>query len=117
MPNRFAQGKKAFGFCDLCSQRYPLAKLKYQVIKQRVTNLRHCPECWSPDHPQLMLGTFPVDDPQALRNPRPDPALQESRDIQWGWNPVGGGNSLISGNTPNTLVSVGAVGSVTVTTG
>lgn len=82
MPNRFAQGKKAFGFCDLCSQRYPLAKLKYQIIKQRVTNIRHCPECWSPDHPQLMLGTFPIDDPQALRNPRPDPALQESRAIR-----------------------------------
>lgn len=116
MPNRFAQGKKAFGFCSVCGQRSLLAKLQPQIIKQKATNSLRCRECLDADHPQLMLGTFPVDDPQALRNPRPDPALAESRGIQWGWNPVGGGNSLISGNTPNTLVAIGAVGTVTVTT-
>ena len=81
MPNRFALGKKAFGFCQLCGQRYTLSKLKPQIIKQKVTNSLRCPECLDEDHPQLMLGTFPIDDPQALRNPRPDPALAASREI------------------------------------
>jgi hypothetical protein len=25
-----------------------------------------------PDHPQLQLGMYPVEDPQAVREPRPD---------------------------------------------
>lgn len=82
MPNRFAQGKRAFGFCSVCGQRSLLSKLQPQVIKQKVTNSLRCRECLDADHPQLMLGTFPIDDPQALRNPRPDPALQESRAIR-----------------------------------
>lgn len=81
MPNRFAQGKKAFGYCQRCGFRYDLTKLKPQILKQKETNLRVCPECLDADHPQLMLGTFPIDDPQALRNPRPDPALAASREI------------------------------------
>lgn len=81
MPNRFARGKKAFGFCARCNQRYNLDKLKPQIIKQKVTNLKVCPECLDEDQPQLMLGTFPIDDPQALRDPRPDPSLAASRVI------------------------------------
>ena len=38
-----------------------------------------CPECWDPDQPQNQLGRYNVDDPQALRNPRPDQGLTESR--------------------------------------
>jgi hypothetical protein len=81
MPNRFAQGRKAFGYCSICNQRYDLTQLKPQIIKQKATNSRRCPECLDVDHPQLMLGTFPIDDPQALRDPRPDPSLAESRRI------------------------------------
>lgn len=81
MPNRFAQGRKAFGYCARCGQRADLSKLKYQIIKQKITNLRVCAECLDEDQPQLMLGTFPIDDPQALRDPRPDPALAQSRAI------------------------------------
>jgi len=114
--NTFALGKKAIALCDRCGQRYPLKKLKNQPYKQRPTNLLVCPECLDVDHPQLMLGSFPVYDPQALRNPRPDINLAESRDIQWGWNPVGGGNNSVDGGTPNTLVGAGEVGTVTVTT-
>ena len=124
MGTPYASGRKAFGFCDRCSFRYLLADLKYEVVKQRRTGLLVCPTCWSPDHPQLMLGTFPVFDPQALRNPRVDTTYkisgqtvfdtlaQGSRIIQWGWNPVGGGNSSIT-NTPNALVAYGQVGTVT----
>lgn len=116
MPNRFARGKKAFGFCDICAQRYDLPKLKPLVIKTKVTNILACPECWNPDHPQLKLGMYPIDDPQALRNPRPDVNILISRDTQWGWNPVGGARANDNGLTPNYLTMTAQVGSVTVVT-
>ena len=72
MGNRFASGKIAIAECDRCGQQYQLKALKTEIIKQRKYQLLVCPECWDPDQPQLMLGTFPVDDPQALRNPRKD---------------------------------------------
>ena len=72
MGNRFASGKIAIAECDRCGQQYQLKTLKTEIIKQRKYQLLVCAECWDPDQPQLMLGTFPVDDPQALRDPRPD---------------------------------------------
>jgi hypothetical protein len=72
MATRFASAKKALGVCDICGFTYRLRELKNLVVKSRDTNMKACPECWNPDQPQLMLGSFPVDDPQALRNPRPD---------------------------------------------
>ena len=78
-----------------------------------------CPECWNPDQPQNMQGMYPVDDPQAVQNPRPDTSLnvkggKSSRGIQWGWNPVGGAVKPANELTPNNLVSEGKVGSVTI---
>ena len=102
MGNRFAAGKKAIAMCDRCGQRFKLKTLKEEVIKTKRYNLLVCEECWDPDHPQLQLGMYPVDDPQALRNPRNDTTYVTSgvlsdggigggsRQIQWGWNPVGG---------------------------
>jgi hypothetical protein len=72
MANRFANGAKAFGFCDYCNFRFPLKKLKNEVVKTKQTQIRACPQCWSMDHPQLQLGLYPVSDPQAIRDPRPD---------------------------------------------
>ena len=115
MGNRFASAQKALGICDVCGFQYPLRRLRSLIVKNRDTNVKACPECWEPDHPQLRLGEFPVDDPQAIRDPRPDTAeLIPSRDIQFGWNPVGLNNpfGLVSDN----LVSTGSVGQVTVTT-
>jgi len=115
MGNRFASGEKAIAICDVCGFRFKLRELRELIVKARKTNVMACPSCWDPDHPQLMLGTFPVDDPQALRNPRPDSTQRiPSRDIQWGWNPVGGGRSFDAALTPNDLVAVGFVGTVTV---
>lgn len=128
MPNRFASGKKAIAECDRCGFRYKLKRLKQLVIKTKNVNLLVCPTCWEQDHPQLQLGMYPVDDPQALRNPRPDNSYQQSglnvngnpgegsRIIQWGWNPVGLDNPLGLSGLPNTLLGVGSVGSVTVET-
>jgi hypothetical protein len=126
MGNRFASGKKAIAMCDRCGQQDLLKKLKTEVIKQRLYQLLVCPECWDPDQPQLMLGTFPVDDPQALRNPRKDTTYvtagvnnigsltSGSRDIQWGWQPVGGASLNDAGLTPNYLVATTFVGTVTI---
>jgi hypothetical protein len=71
---------------------------------------------------------YPVDDPQAVRNPRPDRSyvtsglLEDgypgggSRDIQWGWNPVGGSSGFDAVLTPNNLVATTFVGTVTIAT-
>lgn len=144
MPNRFASGKRAIAECDRCGQRYKLKQLRQLVIKTKNVNILVCPECWEPDQPQLQLGMYPVDDPQALRNPRPDVSyrqagltgLQEetqgevpnenalafgtpsggSRVIEWGWAPVGLNNPLGLSGLQNALLMQGRVGSVTVQT-
>lgn len=128
MGNRFASGKKAIAECDRCGQQFKLKTLKTEIVKQRKYELLVCTECWDPDQPQLMLGTFPVDDPQALRNPRRDTTYfvsgvnsngnlsGGSRDIQWGWAPVGGARLFDDPLTPNNLVAAGFIGTVTVVT-
>lgn len=126
MGNRFANGVRAIAECDRCGQRYKLKELKPLVIKTKQVNIMVCPECFDPDHPQLQLGMYPVDDPQALRNPRRDNSYTQSgitaigsigegsRVIQWGWYPVGGAGLDSSGLVPNALVARGEVGQVTV---
>jgi hypothetical protein len=79
MPNKFSSGKFAIAQCDRCGFRFKLSKLKTLVIKTKAVNIRVCHECWEADHPQLKLGMFPVNDPQAVRNPRPDTDYPESR--------------------------------------
>jgi len=124
MPNQFASGRFAIAECDVCGFRYKLKELKPLVVKTKNTNILACPTCWVPDQPQLQLGMYPVNDPQALRNPRPDTSYEElgnngaggSRVIQWGWRPVGGARGPDAGLTPNALVAEGAVGTVSVTT-
>jgi hypothetical protein len=56
----------------VCGFRYKLRDLQVLIIKGKNTNILACTECWNPDHPQLHLGEYPVSDPQAIRNPRPD---------------------------------------------
>ena len=72
MPNRFSSAKFSIAQCDRCGFRFKLTKLKSLTIKTKSVNILVCPECWEPDHPQLKLGMYPVNDPQAVRNPRPD---------------------------------------------
>ena len=127
MGNRFASGKRAIAICDRCGQQFKLVELKKEIIKTKTYNLLVCKSCWDPDHPQLQLGMYPVDDPQALRNPRHDTTYYTSgpmtdgyngggsRDIQWGWAPIGGASYFDVGLTPNNLVGTTSVGTVTVT--
>jgi len=139
MPSNFAAGKYAIAECDRCGQRYKLTQLKKLTIKTKQVSIKVCPECWEPDQPQLQLGMYPVNDPQAVREPRPDTSyygagqtgLQTlngnanttaqngyptdgSRQIQWGWYPVGGSQGFDRKLTPNSLVAVGNINSVTV---
>jgi hypothetical protein len=79
MPNRFSSGKFAIAHCDRCGFRFKLKQLKTLTIKTKNVNIRVCSECFEQDHPQLQLGMYPVNDPQAVRNPRPDTSYAESR--------------------------------------
>ena len=127
MGNRFASGKYSIAECDRCGQRYKLKQLKMEVIKTKLYQLKVCSECWDPDHPQLQLGMYPVDDPQAVRQPRPDLSYESSgldylgfpsggsRDTQWGWKPIGGASNFDAVLTPNYLVATTYVGTVTIT--
>ena len=140
MPNKFASGKYAIAECDRCAQRYMLKELRTQILKTKPYKVKVCRTCWDPDQPQLSLGLYPVNDPQAVREPRPDVSYQVSgqsglqinvtgvgpdgfgspelgsRIIQWGWNPVGGSRGPDAALTPNDLVQAVVVGTVTVTT-
>jgi len=141
MPNRFASGKHAIAQCDRCGERYKLTQLKIQTLKTKPYKVKVCPTCWDPDQPQLQLGMYPVNDPQAIRDPRPDigyysagntglytsPVASNdvnnagyptdgSRQIQWGWNPVGGARAFDQALTPNSLIPVITIGTVTIST-
>jgi hypothetical protein len=138
MPNIFASGKWAISICDRCGFQFPLKELQTIVVKTKNVNIKVCQECWEPDQPQLQLGMYPVDDPQSLRNPRPDTSYLQagytglqittgpselgdggpsggSRDIQWGWNPVGF-NNVLQLPIPDNLEATGQVGTVTIST-
>jgi len=141
MPSKYSSGKHSIAECDRCGQRYKLVQLKKLTIKTKQVSIKVCPECWEPDQPQLQLGMYPVNDPQAVREPRPDVSYlasgqtglqitggnnnsidengfpaEGSRVIQWGWAPVGGASQFDSLLTPNYLIAVGRVGTVTITT-
>jgi hypothetical protein len=122
MGKPFSSGKNAFGFCDRCGQRCDLNSMIEQYENLLPIGIRVCFECLDVDHPQLQLGRVPMDDPQALRNARPDntffaPGNQGaggSRMFQYGWNPVGGAEAYDTALTPNYLISTSVVGTVTV---
>ena len=84
----FASGKHAFGFFDLTGFRYPLKDLVPQIVDGRPTGLLVGKDVNSPDQPQLKVWRIRMDDPHALRNPRPDQGLDESRLLS-SFDPVG----------------------------
>jgi hypothetical protein len=129
MGNRFASAKNSIAICDRCGFQFKLTTLRKEVVKTKTYNTLVCNTCWDPDQPQLQLGMYPVDDPQAVRNPRRDTTYVTagpnaagnltggSRDIQWGWNPVGGSRFFDDALTPNNLALSVEVGTVTVQIG
>jgi hypothetical protein len=135
MGNRFSSGKNSIAECDRCGFRYKLKELKKLTIKTKQVTIKVCPTCWEPDQPQLQLGMYPVQDPQAVREPRRDNSYLQSgytglqltlntdfgdpsggsRIFQWGWAPVGGSRSNDAGLTPNALAPISVVANVTIT--
>lgn len=139
MPSKFASGKHSIAECDICGFRYKLSELRTQTLKTKPYKIKVCRTDWSMDHPQLQLGMYPVNDPQAVREPRPDVSYYSSgntglytsdvasndvdnagypsdgsRQIQWGWAPVGGAMLFDIALTPNDLVAQCQVGTVTI---
>jgi hypothetical protein len=139
MTTMFASGKFAIAECDRCGFRFKLTDLKKLVVKTKVVSIKVCKECWEPDQPQLQLGMYPVNDPQAVREPRRDNSYYQSgntglqinpnggtslegnglpsdgsRQIQWGWNPVG--MKYDFNETPNSLLMPIQIGVVTIST-
>jgi hypothetical protein len=134
MAVKYASAKNSISECDRCGFRYPLKVLRKLTIKTKQVSIKVCPTCWEEDHPQLQIGMFPVYDPQAVREPRPDTSYYQSglnglqltntdngtpeggsRLYQWGWYPVGGASNFDAALTPNYLVATTYVGDVTVT--
>lgn len=116
MSSKFASGKFAVAECDRCGFKYKLKQLKTLTIRGKKINLLVCASCWEADHPQNSLGRFPVNDYQAIKNPRPDLGREESRSIQWGWNPVGFSNPFNLPGLRDSLEARSELGSVTVVT-
>ena len=126
MSSKYARGRIALSCCDRCGMEYLLKRLRPLTIKTKITNILVCPTCREKDQPQLSLGLYPLSDPQALRNPRRDTSYDVSgldinnygaggsRIFQWGWAPVGGASQFDAVLTPNVLVAVGQVSSVTI---
>jgi len=102
----YAPGKYAYGYCDRTGARYPLADLVDEFKNGVKTGLRVGKDVADPDHPQNFLGRLRINDPQALRDPAPDPALGESRKL-YGWNPVGNPAQYMVGSVGRVIVSTG----------
>jgi len=139
MGSKYASGKNSIAECDRCGFRYKLTELRKLTIKTKQVSIKVCKTCWEPDQPQLSLGLYPVNDPQAVREPRPDNSYYQSgytglqltqssgtsvdangypesgsRVFQWGWAPVGGASGFDSVLTPNYLALAAQVGTVTI---
>ena len=123
----YAKGKHAFGFCDRTGFRYPLKDLVPEYRNGVKTGFLVGRDIVDPDQPQNFLGRIKINDPQSLRNPRPDTALLASRAIV-GFDPVGNPAVIATGSVGRVSVSIsetdanlitgvsatGAVGSATV---
>lgn len=78
----------ALGLCDRCGFSFKLNQLHQEIYDERPNGLLVCSTCLDVDNPQLQLGRYPVDDPQALLDPRPDVGKPPSTSY-FGWMPVG----------------------------
>ena len=94
MATRFASNKRAFSFCDRCGQRCQLKVMTYTYVLGHKQNIKVCKECRDEnngDHPQYWVGIIGgqkvANDPQALREPRPDTNRNESCS-DFAYNPI-----------------------------
>ena len=106
---RYATGVHARAVCDICGLEYP-----YLSLQTQWDNLRACPECFDPKHPQIKPRV--VSDRTALYQPRPSTNRREdARYRPWlGFEAKGivADKVVISlGTTPSSISSTTAVGS------
>ena len=101
----FAQGKEAYGICDITGFRY-----RRREMKKTWDGLIVGPDQWSPKHPQLDPKPTPVD-PEAIKEARPDSS--EDNNFFVVYTNVGDG---ILGAKLDTFEITSGVGEVTVTT-
>jgi hypothetical protein len=87
MSRAYSAGTYALQICDRCGRRVKYGELKNEVVNKRRTDFLVCDECFDVDHPQWRVGRVRVDDPQSLRDPKPEP-YEISRGM-FGWNPAG----------------------------
>jgi ribosome-binding protein aMBF1 (putative translation factor) len=83
MSKAFASGKYAKAECDICGFTVKYGSLKSVVLNGSITGLRACEACWNPDHPQLFVNRVNKDDPQGLKDARPQGNLEQQREVHW----------------------------------
>ena len=101
----FASGKNSYGICDISGFRY-----KLRVMRKTWDGLLVGPDQWDAKHPQLQPKPTAVD-PQAVKDPRPDIADDNSTFLVY--TNVGDGKL---GSVLTTFAVSTSVGEVTVTT-
>jgi len=101
----FASNKNAYGICDITGFRY-----KHKDMKKTWDGLLVGKDQWDPKHPQLS-PTAPPNDPQAIKNARPD--TKDTNNFFTVYTNVGLGKL---GTQLTSYEIVSAVGSVTIIT-
>jgi len=101
----YARGKYAFGYCDKTGFRYPLSDLVPEFSNGVKTGFLVGRDVVDPDQPQNFLGRIKINDPQSLRNPRPDTSLQASRGL-FGFNPVWNGAQYMTAEVGTVNISI-----------
>jgi len=101
----FASGKNSYGICDISGFRY-----KLREMRKTWDGLLVGPDQWDAKHPQLQPKPTAVD-PQAVKDPRPDIADDNSRFLVY--TNVGDGKL---GSLLTTFSVSSSFGEVTVTT-
>ena len=103
--SRFASGKHAYGISDRSGFRYRLKDMRKEWNGLLVGN-----DEWEAKHPQLSPFNV-VADAESLKNARPEVDLEQQRDMQYGFRPVGF-RSIAGLTPPSRLEGVGQVGTV-----
>ena len=103
--SRFASGKHAYGISDRSGFRYRLKDMRKEWNGLLVGN-----DEWEAKHPQLSPFNV-VADAESLKNARPEVDLEQQRDMQYGFRPVGF-RGIPGVTPPSRLEGVGQVGTV-----
>ena len=103
---RFASGRHAYGISDRSGFRYKLLDMKKEWNGLLVGK-----DEFERKHPQLIPRKV-IPDAEALKDPRPVSKLEEERNIQFGFNPVGFTDPL--NLITSRLTGISAIGSVSI---